>query len=88
MPTLNWIGKDAVVNHHLQVPFHQAIKRNIERFPEDCLFRLTEKEKNEVVTNCDHLTLLKYSPKLPLAFSEHGAIMAAMVLLRSLLDGL
>jgi DNA modification methylase len=22
MPTLNWIGKDAVVNHHLEVPFH------------------------------------------------------------------
>ena len=22
MPSLNWIGKDAVVNHHLQVPFH------------------------------------------------------------------
>jgi site-specific DNA-methyltransferase (adenine-specific)/adenine-specific DNA-methyltransferase len=22
VPTLNWIGKDAVVNHHLQVPFH------------------------------------------------------------------
>lgn len=22
MPTLNWIGKDAVVNHHRQVPFH------------------------------------------------------------------
>lgn len=22
MPTLNWIGKDAVVMHHLQVPFH------------------------------------------------------------------
>jgi adenine-specific DNA-methyltransferase len=22
MPTLNWIGKDTVVNHHLQVPFH------------------------------------------------------------------
>ncbi len=21
MPTLNWIGKDAVVNHHKQVPF-------------------------------------------------------------------
>ena len=21
MPTLNWIGKDAVVNHHLEVPF-------------------------------------------------------------------
>ena len=22
MPTRNWIGKEAVVNHHLQVPFH------------------------------------------------------------------
>jgi len=22
MPTLNWIGKDAVINHHQQVPFH------------------------------------------------------------------
>ena len=22
MPTLNWIGKEAVVNHHLKVPFH------------------------------------------------------------------
>jgi site-specific DNA-methyltransferase (adenine-specific)/adenine-specific DNA-methyltransferase len=22
MPTLNWIGKDAVANHHLQVPCH------------------------------------------------------------------
>jgi hypothetical protein len=22
MPTLNWIGKEAVVNHHRHVPFH------------------------------------------------------------------
>jgi hypothetical protein len=22
MPTLNWIGKEAVVKHHLDVPFH------------------------------------------------------------------
>jgi hypothetical protein len=59
---------------------NQAIKRNIQRFPEDFLFRLTEKEKTEVVTNCDHLVRLKFSPNLPVAFTEHGAIMAAMVL--------
>ena len=59
---------------------NQAIKRNIERFPKDFLFRLTEKERNDVVTNCDHLTRLKFSPNLPLAFTEHGAIMAATVL--------
>ena len=31
MPTLNWIGKEAVVNHHLQVPFH--LLKNIEVVP-------------------------------------------------------
>ena len=33
-----------------------------------------------MVANCDHLARLKYSPALPLAFTEHGAIMAANVL--------
>jgi hypothetical protein len=33
-----------------------------------------------VVTNCDHLKKLKYSPVTPRAFTEHGAIMAASVL--------
>ena len=22
MPILNWIGKDKVINHHLDIPFH------------------------------------------------------------------
>jgi hypothetical protein len=60
--------------------FNQAIKRNAARFPSDFMFRLTQAEKNEVVTTCDHLSRLKYSPTLPLAFTEHGAIMAASVL--------
>jgi hypothetical protein len=33
-----------------------------------------------VVAICDHLANLKYSKGLPLAFTEHGAIMAASVL--------
>ncbi len=59
---------------------NQAIKRNKERFPPDFMFRLTEGEKAEVVTNCDHLRGLRFSPVLPTAFTEHGAIMAATVL--------
>jgi len=59
---------------------NQAVKRNKERFPADFMFRLTKKEKKEVVTNCDHLWKLKFSPNLPCAFTEHGAIMAASVL--------
>lgn len=59
---------------------NQAIKRNMDRFPDDFIFRLTKEEKLEVVTNCDHLARLKYARALPWAFTEHGAIMAAMVL--------
>ena len=44
------------------------------------MFRLTETEKTEVVTNCDHLIRLKFSPQLPAVFTEHGALMATMVL--------
>jgi len=59
---------------------NQAIKRNSNRFPGDFMFRLSGKEKEELVTNCDHLARLKYAKSLPWAFTEHGAIMAAMVL--------
>ncbi|MCK5852575.1 ORF6N domain-containing protein [bacterium] len=59
---------------------NQAVKRQIDRFPEDFAFRLTNDEKKQVVTNCDHLLQLKFSPVTPYAFTEHGAIMAANVL--------
>src|SRR3989338_4637238 len=44
------------------------------------MFTLTPKEKAEVVVNCDHLRKLKFSPTLPRAFTEYGAIMVASVL--------
>ena len=59
---------------------NQAVKRNANRFPADFLFRLSAAEKAEVVTTCDHLRRLKFSPVLPRAFTEHGALMAANVL--------
>jgi len=59
---------------------NQAVKRNADRFPSDFMFTLTPREKAELVTNCDHLARLKFSPVLPNVFTEHGAIMAANVL--------
>ena len=44
---------------------NQVVKRNPDRFPADFMFRLTKQEKEEVVTNCDHLQKLKFSPVLP-----------------------
>jgi len=59
---------------------NQAVKRNAIRFPEDFMFQPTEAEKTEVVTNCDHLAKIRFSPHLPYAFTEHGALMLANVL--------
>src|SRR5262245_50540335 len=59
---------------------NEQVKRNLDRFPGDFLFQLTAAEKSEVVANCDHLSRLKFSPVLPYAFTENGAVMAANVL--------
>lgn len=59
---------------------NEQVKRNKARFPVDFMFSLTQKEKEEVVANCDHLKGLKFSPHLPYAFTEHGAIMLASIL--------
>jgi hypothetical protein len=59
---------------------NEQVRRNASRFPADFMFQLTAAEKAEVVANCDHLARLKFSPTLPSAFTEHGALMAASVL--------
>jgi hypothetical protein len=46
----------------------QQVKRNLDRFLYDFMFQLTKIEKDELVTNCDHLQNLKFSSILPLAF--------------------
>ena len=59
---------------------NEQVKRNIDRFPLEFMFQLTNKEKEEVVANCDHLNSLKFSKTNPYAFTEHGAVMLASVL--------
>ena len=59
---------------------NQAVKRNKDRFPPDFMFRLSKEEKAEVVTICDHLSNLRFSPMLPHAFTEHGILMLSSVL--------
>ena len=59
---------------------NEKVKRNSKRFPRDFMFRLTEKEKSEVIAFCDNLARLKFSPHLPFAFTEHGAVMLASIL--------
>ena len=61
---------------------NQAVKRNLERFPDDFVFRLSRQETEA----CDRSQSVTGSQKHrdprfpPYAFTEHGAIMAATVL--------
>ena len=59
---------------------NQAVKRNIERFPEQFRFQLNNTEKNELVTNCDRFTNLKHASTNPYAFTEQGVAMLSAVL--------
>ena len=59
---------------------NEQVKRNIERFPTKFRFQLLDNEKNELVANCDHLKALKYSSKLPYAFTEQGVAMLSSIL--------
>ena len=59
---------------------NQAVKRNANRFPIDFMFILTEREKKEVVTICDHLHGLKFASQLPHAFTQEGVAMLSSVL--------
>ena len=62
--------------------FNQAVRRNIERFPEDFMFQLTEEEaeslRSQIVTlNAGRGRHAKYAP---LAFTEQGVAMLSSVL--------
>ena len=67
---------------------NQAVKRNIERFPEDFMFQLTHQEWMKVSVNEDVADLKSQIVtsnwggvrKLPYAFTEHGVVMMASLL--------
>ena len=64
--------------------FNPAVRRNIDRFPEDFMFRLTREEImriSQFVISSGHLAVetLKFSKNV-MAFTEHGIAMLSSVL--------
>jgi hypothetical protein len=60
--------------------FNEAVKRNRERFPDDFLFQLTREEHSSLISQIAISSSHGGRRKLPYAFTENGAIMAANVL--------
>ena len=58
---------------------NQAMKRNQDRFPADFMFTLSREEVLRISQTVTSLRRLKFSRQVR-AFTEHGALMAAMVL--------
>lgn len=60
---------------------NEQVKRNLDRFPKDFAFRLTKDEFDNLISHFA-ISSSKHGGrrKLPLVFTEHGAIMAANVL--------
>jgi hypothetical protein len=61
---------------------NQAVRRNIERFPEDFRMELTRDEVSrlsQIVITSRARTNIKFAPRVT-AFTEHGAVMLAAVL--------
>lgn len=62
---------------------NQAVKRNLDRFPSDFMFRLTAKEAADHLPSRSQTVILKQGQNvkyLPYVFTEHGAVMLANVL--------
>ena len=62
--------------------FNEQVKRNLERFPADFMFQLTEDEWDALRSQFATLKTGrgKHRKYMPYAFTEHGAIMAATIL--------
>ena len=59
---------------------NEAVKNNLDKFPQDYLFELDQDEKNELVENFDRFRRLKHSTTNPKAFTEKGLYMLATIL--------
>jgi len=59
---------------------NEQVKRNIDRFPKEFRFQLSENENIELVANCDRFENLKHSSVNPYAFTEQGVSMLSAVL--------
>ena len=86
IPYLNtnpWVGaRDLAELYGVEVKrLNEAVKRNIERFPSDFMFQLTQDEWNilrsQIATANGSISKIRF---LPYVFAEHGVLMLSNVL--------
>lgn len=58
----------------------QAVRRNLERFPQDFMFDLTDEENQNLKSQLTRTSTGKHSKYLPYVFTEQGVAMLSGVL--------
>ena len=73
------LDSDLAKNYDIKTSrLNEQVKRNIERFPEDFCFLITEEELSYLISqNAISISGHGGRRKLPYVFTEHGALMAA-----------
>jgi len=79
-------GRKVILDYHLARLYevetrvlNQAVKRNIDRFPLDFMFELTDKE-NKILMSQNVISSWGGRRKLPLVFTEQGVAMLSGIL--------
>jgi len=80
-------GQKVILDEHLAALYgvetralKQAVRRNMNRFPSDFMFELTNKENRSLRSQNVILERGRYSKYLPFAFTEQGVAMLSSVL--------
>lgn len=80
-------GKKVLIDRHLAELYgvstsrlNEQVSRNIKRFPEDFMFKLTKEETNTLVSHFAIPTKRSFGGYFPNAFTEQGVAMLSTVL--------
>ena len=75
------IDRDLAQLYEVETKYlNRQVRRNLGRFPEEFMFKLTQKEQFELVTNWHRFESLKHSSSKCYALTEHGVAMLSNVL--------
>ncbi len=75
------LDKDLAVLYDIQaIRLREQVKRNINRFPENFMFQLSEKETELMVSQNAIPSRKHLGGSLPYVFTEHGVLMLANIL--------
>ena len=80
-------GRKVMLDFHLATLYQienrtlkQAVRRNLDRFPDDFMFELNDEEINQMVSQSVIPSKSYFGGGIPLAFTEQGVAMLSSVL--------